>query len=221
MGTLIWLIVTFGLIYLVVGKFLNAPKNPEPRLLYELLSIALGAYVAGMQLPVLFGLFGGKQVAYRQAFSFGAKYWWRQFLLEILVVLTVMGGLLLFIVPGIIFGLRLVLAPYFIVDRDMSAMDAYKASWHATKGNLGKIWGIIGVTVLILLPVIVAFASFALITFAFHLISVLVTIIILPVILIIGGGITAYLAFSYMPSTTMLYLYLKDQQGDKSIAPVV
>jgi uncharacterized membrane protein len=70
------------------------------------------------------------------------------FLLQVLVGLTVLGGFILLIVPGIYFALKLSFASYYLVDKNCSVMEAYKASWDATKGNLGKIWGLVGVNIL-------------------------------------------------------------------------
>ena len=39
-----------------------------------------------------------------------------------------------------VLGLALSLAPHFIADRDMSAGDALRASWRATRDNRGKLW---------------------------------------------------------------------------------
>jgi lipoprotein-releasing system permease protein len=41
----------------------------------------------------------------------------------------------------------LCLAPHFIVDRDMKAGDAFRASWRATRGNKGSLW-VLGLCIL-------------------------------------------------------------------------
>jgi hypothetical protein len=74
------------------------------------------------------------------------------FLLNLLVGLVVIGGLILFIVPGIIFAIKLSLAPFYLVDQKMGVMDAFKASWNATKGNMGILWGIVGASIVMFLP---------------------------------------------------------------------
>ena len=63
------------------------------------------------------------------------------FIGSILVGLIVIGGLFLLIVPGIYFAIRLSQFPYFIVDKKIGALEAIKASWNATKGN---VWNLIG-----------------------------------------------------------------------------
>lgn len=64
-----------------------------------------------------------------------------QYFLRAVVVTIVMGlaigiGLILLIIPGVYLALRLQFALYFLVDKDMAAMDSLKASWKATEGNI-------------------------------------------------------------------------------------
>lgn len=71
--------------------------------------------------------------------------------LWILVLLSIIGGLILLIVPGLIILARLTLAEYYLVDKNMGIIEAYKASWAATKGHALKVWGIIGATIAMML----------------------------------------------------------------------
>lgn len=48
--------------------------------------------------------------------------------------LAIMGGILLLIVPGIIFSVALGMYPYFIIDKKMGPMESLKASRALTKG---------------------------------------------------------------------------------------
>lgn len=60
---------------------------------------------------------------------------WRFLGAYILVTLTVAAGFILLIVPGVIASLGLAFAPYLTIDRGMGPIDAYKGSWHITKGH--------------------------------------------------------------------------------------
>lgn len=62
--------------------------------------------------------------------------------------------LLLFVVPFFIVVPRLLLAPYFLIDKKMGPLKAISASWEATKGHAGKVWGIIGVSVVFALLIL-------------------------------------------------------------------
>jgi uncharacterized membrane protein len=82
--------------------------------------------------------------ALRDAVPFILKY----FLLFVLTTLLAGLSLLLLIIPFFFVMPRLVLAPYFMVDKKLGPIEALKASWAASKGNVGKIWGIFGVALL-------------------------------------------------------------------------
>lgn len=87
--------------------------------------------------------------------------------LDIIVALSTAVGFLLLIVPGLIILPRLSLATYFLVDKNMGVMEAYKASWRATKGHAGKAWGIFGVVIVMVLPVITIVGILATVYFVF------------------------------------------------------
>jgi uncharacterized membrane protein len=75
----------------------------------------------------------------------GWKYFWRVYALAILTAVIVMLGLILFIVPGLIFLRRYFLAPYYLVDRDLTIREAMKQSARESKLFTGYVWGVIGV----------------------------------------------------------------------------
>jgi len=54
---------------------------------------------------------------------------------SILYGLIVFAGFILLVVPGIVWGVRFSLYPYFIVDRNMGPVQALKASAQATTGE--------------------------------------------------------------------------------------
>jgi membrane protein CcdC involved in cytochrome C biogenesis len=73
-----------------------------------------------------------------------------------LFVFTVVGiGVVLFIVPGIVFACRLAFVPYLIVDRKMEVVEAVKLSWHMTRGHA---WTVFLMALLAIPIVMVGFA---------------------------------------------------------------
>lgn len=126
----------------------------------------------------------GKKLEIGEAFNRGVPFIIKMFLLSVLVALSVIGGLILFIIPGLIILPRLSLAHYFLIDKNMGVMDAYKASWNETKGHAGKVWGIIGVSLLMLLPIIT----------------------------IVGILVTVYWLVMYSAALCLLYVYLTKTQ---------
>lgn len=62
------------------------------------------------------------------------------FLTSFLVGLIVIGGLILLIIPGIYFAFRLKFASYLVIDKKLDPVNAVKASWRMTKGNVWNLF---------------------------------------------------------------------------------
>lgn len=54
--------------------------------------------------------------------------------------LIIIGGLILFIVPGIIFAIRLSFVSYLIIDQKAGPVEAVKKSWNLTRGVALKLF---------------------------------------------------------------------------------
>lgn len=67
---------------------------------------------------------------------------WRQLWKHFLVLFIVGFGIMLFVVPGIIFWCKLAFTPYLVVDRKMRAVDAIKESWRMTTGHAWKVFSV-------------------------------------------------------------------------------
>ena len=81
-----------------------------------------------------------ESIAYERLFD-GYKDFVRTFLLYFLYSLAVVIGMLLFIIPGIILAIGLMMSPYIVKDdKEISAMDALKKSWEITKGHKMKLF---------------------------------------------------------------------------------
>jgi uncharacterized membrane protein len=92
----------------------------------------------------------GQDPKLNQIFRDGSQYWWRMLILTTLQTAIVVIGFILLIVPGIIAISRVVMAPYLMVDRGISSpWEAIKQSNQLAKGNIGRIWAVIGVTILV------------------------------------------------------------------------
>ncbi len=111
--------------------------------------------------------------------------------LSILVGLSLVVSFLLLIIPFLIVLPRLTLAPYFLVDKNMGILEAYKTSWSASKGYSTKVWGIIGV-------------------------SILMAMIMLT---LIGIPVAIYLLIMYGASMAVLYEFINKQHPVTATAP--
>ena len=80
-----------------------------------------------------------------------APYLVKYFLASILVGLIVFGSLLALIIPFFFIAPRMANVFYHLIDKNMGVIDSINASWNSTSGNVGKVYGIIGVYLLIAL----------------------------------------------------------------------
>lgn len=60
---------------------------------------------------------------------------------QLLMMLIVIGGFLLFIIPGIIFSIKYMFTPYLVIDKGMGPIEALKASGTMTNGVK---WDLVG-----------------------------------------------------------------------------
>ena len=118
------------------------------------LGIAYGILIVG---PVDFGVsfsylkaYRGDKLEIKNIFEAFQNYW-NAVLASLLTTVIVIIGLIVFIVPGIIFFCKLVFTPYLVVDRKMEVIEAIKASWSMTNGYAVKVFliGLLAIPILI------------------------------------------------------------------------
>jgi len=117
----------------------------------QILSFVIGCIGSvGFTLLLIAGV-RGKKLTLDQTF----KQIWPLLLkmigLTIIVSVALSVSLLLLIVPFFFVLPRLMLADYYLVDKNMGVFEAFQASWENTKGYSMKVWGIIGVNILMAL----------------------------------------------------------------------
>jgi hypothetical protein len=93
-----------------------------------------------------------EKASYQSAWEVSKKFWWRFLLLSLTVGIVIFIGLLLLIVPGIIFIRRYFLSQYALIDRDLGLGASMRASDELSRGRAMSIFGIIGVDILINVP---------------------------------------------------------------------
>lgn len=111
---------------------------------------AMVAYFAGIVLQlivslglikVLIAIYNGVKPKYGMLFDEANKIG-RYFIASILYGLIVVGGLLLFIVPGIIWSIKYKFYPYFIVEKNAGIWESMMLSGKATDGNKWTLLGL-------------------------------------------------------------------------------
>ncbi len=124
---------------------------PFPKVIFYLLAIALWALGVIIQigcLRITLLLSRDQKPALRELFSNGYLFW--SFVLgSICYGLAVAGGILLLIIPGIIFSVMLGMYPYLIVDKNMGPIEALKASRILTNGARWQLFWFGGLLILL------------------------------------------------------------------------
>lgn len=80
-------------------------------------------------------------IGLKEAFNRSKSKIWMFFGASLLSGLAVLGGIILLIVPGIIFALWFSQSPYIVVEENLSGATALKRSKYYVKGRVGKIFG--------------------------------------------------------------------------------
>jgi len=100
--------------------------------------IAYSVFVAG---PISYGAnwvflkaVRGERIEIRDMFAVFQKNYWNAVIANIVVGVIVGMGIVMLIVPGIIFACRLAFVPFLVVDKEMDVMDALRVSWDMTRG---------------------------------------------------------------------------------------
>jgi len=123
---------------------------------FVLFAIGFGIFIAG---PIGYSTnwvflkaVRGENFEIRDMFAVFQRNYWNAVAANVVVGLIVGIGLLMLIVPGIIFACRLAFVPYLVIDREMELTEALNKSWEMTKGYGGQIFlmGIIAFFVVIL-----------------------------------------------------------------------
>ncbi|MFC1962154.1 hypothetical protein ACFLWN_03825 [Chloroflexota bacterium] len=81
----------------------------------------------------------GDKLEIKDVFAAFDNYW-NAVLASLLVFVIVGLGLIVLIIPGIIFACKLVFTPYLVVDRKMEVIEAIKESWRMTGGHAWKVF---------------------------------------------------------------------------------
>jgi len=90
---------------------------------------------------ILISVYDGARPSFEKLFSQSGGTLLNYILGTILYILIVLGGLILFIVPGVIWSIKFQYYAYAIVDKGMSPIDALKQSGVLTSGRKWTLFG--------------------------------------------------------------------------------
>ncbi|MFA6043030.1 MAG: hypothetical protein WC786_05055, partial [Patescibacteria group bacterium] len=131
-----WYFIGISVLY---GVITNIPNSKGTRSGFSILGIFISAWLMGGLYRLLLDYKDGKKQEFSVLFT-QLKHYWRILGGSILVGLIVIGGLILLIVPGIIWGLRYMFTIMLIVDKNMDVGTAMHASAEMTQGIKGKLF---------------------------------------------------------------------------------
>lgn len=173
--------VLFGVSILTGALFRSGNLQIISSIINNLFSIS----IAPAFIVIFLKSIDGKKIEAMDAVNNGLRFIIRYFFLSILVVLVLFASTLALIVPFLFIMPRLILAPYFLIDQNLGIIDALEASWTQTKGHSGKVWGVVGASI----------------------------VMVLPALTIIGIPVAFYLSFMYSAASGILYKHIASQKS--------
>ncbi len=136
----------FWIVYSIIVNAVEAlaggntewPAVAIPMLIFILFFIVNQTLFVGSQ-RIILKLCDGKETSFSELFS-GFDIIWNYIVVVILMTLILVGGFLLLIIPGIIWGIKFQFAPLLVIDKGMGPIEALKKSSEMTKGIKWKLF---------------------------------------------------------------------------------
>jgi len=191
----LFILTMFLFIGPMIGLALLSSGNPEAAessvSIFNAASIIIGIVIVLLAFVLLGVIYQtallqmaqGKKTSVRSAWDQAKPRIVDVFLTSVLSGLLIVGGLILFIVPGLIMFRRYYLVSCFVLDKGLKPMEAMGQSAAASKPASGSIWGILGVSFLAQLTSFIPF---------------------------IGGIVSAVLGVIYSVAPALRYEEIKD-----------
>lgn len=122
-------------------------------LVYPIYAVAVVLYIAS--------IISGEKIEPLTLLQLGIKFWWKYLVLSTFIGLIVIFGLILLVIPGVIFSARYAFAEFDLLLNQSRPLDAMKHSWDSTKEY---VWVILGgytvITVALYVPFYLVAALF-------------------------------------------------------------
>ena len=131
-------IIPLNLLYVLASVYSDDPNQ----LFWFTTVLGLVAYplYQGALIAYMASVISGEPLTRGQCYGVAVMYWRPLFLLSVVISLALMGGLFMFIFPGLYIMARLAFSEFYCVLNKQSPFSSLEASWHATKD---KEWGIL------------------------------------------------------------------------------
>ncbi|HEY5494182.1 MAG TPA: hypothetical protein VIK15_06290 [Candidatus Anoxymicrobiaceae bacterium] len=150
-GFLILIVLIFWVVEGIFSVPTYAVRNQAVILIFNILGFVIAVFVAIATIKISLRFLAGGPGDFTDLYE-GYPRFLDMLVGQILYALIVIAGLILLIVPGIIWGLKYQFYPYLIIDKDMGSVDAIKRSGQITmhqKGHLFLFWlAVVGINIL-------------------------------------------------------------------------
>jgi hypothetical protein len=105
--------------------------------------------IGGLAMPIysvavvfyIVAILSGEKIQTQTLWKLGMRFWLPYLILSVLCALSVFLGLILLILPGIIFSIRLSFADFDLLLNQNKPIDSMKNSWSSTKEYVGLLFG--------------------------------------------------------------------------------
>ena len=115
-----------------ISSAFQIEKNPLLSLVFSLIKIIIGLSISIGLIRIALDFVDGKKPKVFDVFQ--TKSMINYFVVSMVTSIAILVGLILFIIPGIIIAIKLQLATYLVVDKNMGISDSLNKSWEMTKG---------------------------------------------------------------------------------------
>ncbi len=141
-----WFIIGALLIVVFAALVTALAIDQFSGLLFTVANIADFAFQTLMAMGLMFimlAIYDKRDVKYSEWFT-PVGLFFKYFAVTILATLAVLGGFLLFIIPGFIAMAGLMFTTYLVIDKSMGPIEAIKKSWSMSKGHKWRLLLFIG-----------------------------------------------------------------------------
>ncbi len=136
------LLLGLSVILSILGLLQEIAKEMRPLLfaLLNVLSLVINLIISVGLIRLALGFLHNKKPSIREAFTPTAESFFPYVIGSFFYALIIVGGIILLIVPGIIWAIRYQFYAYFILDKKLEPRDALRHSARITKGAKSKLF---------------------------------------------------------------------------------
>lgn len=127
---------------------------------WSIISIFLNTWIISSTYLSIIRVVDGGVLDFKATYSQALKFFWRMIGLTLLVYLIIIGGVILLVIPAIIFGVWFIFAHWNLFSKNMSVIQSLKESKKIIKG---KFWAVLGRVIVFLIFAFVVQLPFGLI----------------------------------------------------------